>query len=484
MKFGPSIILLLCVLISACSHLPSQQPKEQSALPETNAPEPNVAEASPNAGEASPSDKQTSPTVVDASQQQASELEQTSQTEGESVKPSTASVEQVPVTDLMSRLRNGFELPEFDSKYTRDYERWNSKHPTYLNNLFARAEPFLFYIIEELEKRDMPLEIALLPAVESGYKPEAYSSSRAAGLWQFIPSTGRHFGLKEDWWFDGRRDPLMATQAALDYLQELNAMFDGDWFLTLAAYNAGQGTLRRAIARNKSKGRNTDYGSLKLRQETTRYVPKLIALRNIIRDPQQFQVKLPDLSNQTYFTVVPLAGQTDLQVFAKESGININTLRHLNAGHRRWATAPQGPHRLLVPLSHELQATSTSERLAKQPTIKYQNHRIKRGETLSVIARRYDVSVSAIQQANKLRDSRIRAGRDLIIPVAANPYQQTTVVSSSQAGKPIVHRVVQGDTLWSIARRYQVQVNQLMDWNQLSSSQVLNLNQALTIFLN
>ncbi len=394
-----------------------------------------------------------------------------------------------PEIDLLTRIRQGYDLPSFDSKYIAQYERWNSQHPTYLKNLFERAEPILYYIVEELDKRQLPLDLALLPAVESAFKPEAYSRSSAAGLWQFIPLTARHFGLRQDWWYDGRRDSIAATKAALDYLEELNALFDGDWLLTLAAYNAGQGTVGKAIRYNQRKGRGTAYQDLDLRKETRRYVPKLYALRNIIQWPERYGVTLPTIPNKPHFEIVDLPGQTDLQRFAMESGIALPTLKHLNAGHRRWATSPDGPHRLLVPLTHLSQAKATIERLAKEPTIEYQNHRIRRGETLSQISNRYGVPVSAIQQTNGLRNSRIRAGKNLLIPVAAraNASGSQVVVASAggaQNASKIVHRVVAGETLWSIARRYQVKVKQLLNWNQLSANQILSLNQALTVFVN
>lgn len=394
--------------------------------------------------------------------------------------------------DLLDRIRSGFALPDYQSKIIAEYERWNSQHSSYLKDLFSRAEPFLYYIVEELESRGMPLDLALLPAVESAFKPRAYSRSSAAGLWQFIPSTGRHFGLRQDWWYDGRLDLIAATQAALDYLQELNSMFDGDWLLTLAAYNAGQGTIRRAIAKNKKKRRGTGYQDLKLRRETTRYVPKLYALRNIIMAPEKFGVTLPAIPNEPYFTVLELPGQVDLKRFARESGIGIRSLRHINSGHRRWATAPTGPHRLLVPLSAKIRANETLERLASEPLLRYKDYTIRQGDTLSAIARHHDVSVSALQQANGLRNSRIRAGKTLLIPsgpISTNAQFNAVAASGSNdkthsSEKKIVHRVIAGETLWSISRRYRVKINQLLNWNQLSANQILNLNQTLTVFLN
>ncbi len=328
--------------------------------------------------------------------------------------------------DLIARIRSGFRLPELHSKDIKQYERWSSKHPTYLSNLLNRAEPFLFYILDELAKRDMPTEIALLPAIESAFKPNAISKSKAGGLWQFVPSTGKYFGLRQDWWYDGRRDVLASTTAALDYLTELNKQFNGDWFLTLAAYNAGPGTLAKAIKSNQRRGLGTEFHQLKLRSETRRYVPKLIALKNIINNPEKFGVTLPIMPNTQYFRTVYFPNQIDLDEFTSSLELDIDEFRHLNAGHLRSATSPDGPHRVLLPLD------------SVSPEI-------------NTIIEKMSSSNFAIQakQSNQLS-----------------------------------HRVIAGDTLWSIARRYSVQVTELLNWNNLSNHAILNLDQILKVFPN
>ena len=328
-------------------------------------------------------------------------------------------------SDLITRIRTGFRLPELRSKDIKQYERWSSKHPTYLSNLLNRAEPFLFYILEELDKRGMPTEIALLPAIESAFKPNAISKSKAGGLWQFIPSTGKYFGLRQDWWYDGRRDVIASTTAALDYLTILNKQFDGDWFLTLAAYNAGPGTLEKAIKSNQRRGLGTDYNQLKLRSETRRYIPKLIALKNIINNPGKFGVTLPNMPNTQYFRTVYLPNQIDLDEFTSRLALDIDEFKHLNAGHLRSATSPDGPHRVLVPLD------STPD--------------------LAVIIENLNTS---------------------------------DLVAQAKQGNQLNHRVIAGDTLWSIARRYSVQITELLNWNDLSNHEVLNLGQILKVFPN
>ncbi|MFT5138102.1 MAG: membrane-bound lytic murein transglycosylase D [Arenicella sp.] len=415
----------------------------------------------------------------------------------------------VPEVDLLNRIRAGFQFPEFKSKHIHQYEKWSSQHPTYLTNLFTRAEPFLFHIVEEIEKRGLPMELVLLPAVESAYKPNAVSRSAAGGLWQFIPSTGKYYGLRQDWWYDGRRDTIAATNAALDYLTSLNQMFEGDWLLALAAYNAGQGTVRKAIKYNTRKGRPTNYQALNLRKETKRYVPKLFALINIIQDPDRFGVTLPVIENKPHFEIINLPGQIDLLQFAEQAEVELAPLQHLNAGFRRWATSPDGPHRLLVPLSSDMtKIAETLARIETGPKISLRNHRINKGDTLSAIARRYGVSVSALKTVNKMHSTSIREGRNLLIPVsdrtpdyiaknsknhipksvASAAYRENTAAVSnaqsiaSSGSTQLVHRVVAGDTLWSIARQYQVRMTELLSWNKLRQNQILNLNQALLIF--
>jgi len=388
----------------------------------------------------------------------------------------------VPVTpiDVFERMRRGFEFPTLNSKHVAEYERWDAKHPTYLTNLFVRATPFLHHIVDEIDKRGLPMELALLPAVESAYKPEAVSRSRAGGLWQFIPSTGRQFGLRQDWWYDGRRDPLASTSAALDYLEKLNKMFDGDWFLTLAAYNAGPGTVMREMKRSKSRRTGTDYSSLRLRSETRRYVPKLIALKNIIQNPPKYDITLPKIASQPYFEVVELPGQIDLNKFAKDAEIELSLLRHLNAGFKRWATSPDGPHRLLVPIGNGDMVAHAREIVKQVPQLSYQNHRIAEGDTLSAISNRYGVSVAALRKSNNLRGTNIRAGRDLLVPIRSGGVLLASADSDSKTSQ-LTHTVRRGDTLWSIARRYKVNLQELLAWNNISRDQILKLNQSLLV---
>lgn len=400
----------------------------------------------------------------------------------EAAKVVSTDVDSAQNSDLLQRMRAGFTFPEFRSKTVKNQEHWNATHKTFLDSLFKRATPFLFHIVEEIDKRGLPMELALLPAIESSFKPNAVSHSGAGGLWQFIPSTGREFGLRQDWWYDGRRDALASTNAALDYLTLLSKRYDGDWFLALAAYNAGPGTVSRAIRNNKKKGKGVRYQDLKLRLETRRYIPKMIALKNIINDPEKYGVTLPFISNEPHFEVVKLNGQIDLQKFAHDAGIEPSVLNHLNAGFKRWATSPDGPHHLLIPLNANGDVNYAEIAVQKAPAINYQNHNIAKGDSLSSIAHKYGVSISSLRTSNNLKGNNIRAGKDLFIPV---PKAATVRNSNSRPvqsiNTPQVHTVRKGDTLWSISRRYNINMNSLMTWNNLSKKQVLSLDQMIKL---
>ncbi len=392
--------------------------------------------------------------------------------------------------DLWDRIRAGFALPSFDHPYVRYYERWNQDRPEYLKQLVDRGRLYLHYIVEEVEKRGLPLEIALLPVIESAFKPNAYSRARAAGLWQFMPATGRRFGLKQNWWYDGRRDVVRSTQAALNYLETLHREFKGDWLLALAAYNAGERRVARAIAANRKRNRPTDYQSLRLKAETRRYVPKLIAFKNLVTNPKRYGLHLEPVPNRAYFTSVELKSQMDLGVVSELAGISQSEFRKLNPAFRRWATDPDGPHDILIPVHAQSSVQAGLAALPPHRYMRWTRHKIRRGESLSTIARRHGVSVRAIKTANKLRGSKIRAGNNLLIPVSQRSYTPTRVKSArsrprrAPTSTAVVHRVRSGDTLWQIARRYDVYVKQLAHWNAIRVNDILKLGQKILIYSN
>jgi len=401
----------------------------------------------------------------------------------------------VEYTDIWARMRAGFTLPPLDSSLIARHEQWFASNPEYMFRMVDRAQRYLYYIVEEVNARGMPMEIALLPAIESSYKPHAYSRARAAGLWQFIPSTGRLYGLKMNWWYDGRRDVMASTQAALDYLEKLYNDFDGDWFLALAAYNAGEGKIGRAIEYNRARGKPTDFPALtRIKWETKNYVPRLMAMVNIVRDPKKYGVTLTSIPNQPYFTVVETDRQVDLGVVAELVDLNVHDLHNINPGYNRWATDPDGPHKLLVPVDKKDALIAGLSQLPEQERVQWRQHTVKRGETLSEISRRYGVSVSAIRQANRMHSNLIRANQHLVIPVssraltprvttASTRRPRPAVASAAPSGDgPIIYRVRRGDTLSSIARRYGVLLQHIIEWNLLDPSAVLSLGQRIKIW--
>ena len=368
-----------------------------------------------------------------------------------------------PITDLWQRIREGYGLEQTPlHNKTQKQLSWFVKHPDYMARVVERARPYMHHIVTELEQRDMPLEIALLPVVESGFQPFAYSHGRAAGLWQFIPGTGKAYGLKQNWWYDGRRDVIESTRAALDYLQKLHNDF-GDWQLALAAYNCGEGTVGRAIRRNKKAGKATDFWSLDLPKETSAYVPKLMAVAHLIKHPDQYKLSLSPIDNSPYLAIVETGSQIDLALAAKLADTTTDEIYLLNPGFNRWATTPSGPHRLVVPIE---KAEIFKQALADLPAkerVQWTRHKIKSGESLGLIAQNYKTTTAIIKQANSLTGNTIRAGRHLLIPVASgkpSDYSHTvsqrlaTRQNSSRKGNKKIHTVQAGDTWWDLANTY------------------------------
>lgn len=393
-------------------------------------------------------------------------------------------------SDIWARIRAGFSIKPLDSPLVEKEIQWFANNPEYMQRMMERAKLYLYYIVDEVEKRGMPMEIALLPAIESAYKPHAYSRARAVGLWQFMPRTGRLYGLKANWWYDGRRDVQASTQAALDYLEKLYNDFDGDWHLALAAYNAGEGKVARMMKYNERKGKSTDYQYLKLKRETQHYVPKLMAMVSIVADPAKYGVQLADIPNEPYFARVDTGSQVDLGVVAKLVDVPIDDLHDINPGYTRWATDPNGPHHLLVPVDKKDALIEGLNNLPEDERVQWKHHTVKRGDTLHDIGRRYGVSVKVLRTANNMRSNLIRSGQDLMIPISASANTPKIIrtayrgssTRTAQRGEPVIHRVRRGETLWSIARRYDVLVGQLAKWNLMQLDDVLRLGTKLKIW--
>lgn len=395
-------------------------------------------------------------------------------------------------TNIWSRIQRQLtmeapELPRLVSQ--RD---WYLRNPSYMERVAKRAQPFMHLIVEEIENRGLPLELALLPIVESAFDPFAYSHGRAAGIWQFIPGTARHYGLEINWWYDGRRDVHAATHAALDYLTALHTMFDGNWLHALAAYNSGEGRVRGAIRKNQRAGKPTDFWSLDLPRETRAYVPKLLALADILKHHETYQYSWVPIDNQPYLAVVHADAQIDLAKAAEQAGLTLEQLHHYNSGYNRWATDPQGPHRLLLPQANAKQLESWLASSDAKDWVQWTRHQVKNGESLLVIAKKYHTTVDAIRQANTISGSMIRAGDHLLIPVATRDLteyslsaeQRLADTQSTPRGQhKIEHRVVSGDTLWDISRHYNVNLRALAKWNGMAPTDPLRPGRALVVWL-
>jgi len=413
--------------------------------------------------------------------------------------------------DILDRIRDGYRLPDVPHfAVAREVELYRSK-PDFLDRTFKRGARYLYYIVNEIEKRNMPLELALLPVVESAFNPVAFSRSRASGLWQFIPSSGKHYGLEQNWWIDERRDVIEATQAALTYLQYLNTYFGGDWYLAIAAYNGGEGTVSRAVRRNRERGQPTDFFSLELTAETRDYVPKLLAISRIVRDPEAYGLQFAAIPNQPYFEVVDPGQQVHLVEAANLAGITREDMFALNPGYNRMTTPPKGPHRLLLPIPNAdiFRQAMLNQAVLDQGKVLVAavepppevRHKVRRGETLSEISRKYDVPMAAIKDANGIRGSTIHPGESLLIPAVGGATatlaalaaprediagqlpenQRSSSGSSSKKKKPKVHTVKSGDTLWSVSRKYGVTVPALASANGLSNNAGLVIGARLDI---
>ncbi len=418
--------------------------------------------------------------------------------------------------DLWCRLRDGYGIYlQDDSKIEKAVQKY-SKSPRYFKKISLQAHPYLYHIVEEVEKRGMPSELALLPAIESRYEPLAVSSSRAAGIWQFIPGTGRNFGLKQNAWYDGRRDIVASTDAALTYLQKLHQFFDGDWLNALAAYNYGEGNILKAIKRNRARGMPTDYWSLDLPKETREFVPKLLAIARIIGDPEFYGIQLHEIDNEPYFAQIEIGQQIDLSVAAQMVGISLKDIKHLNPGYRRYATAPKGPHCLAVPVEkaktfeHQLVASNGHDLLPKKvsyhtdkQTAKmrsktshtqkqreksaYQIHRVRKGDTFKIIANKYGITISMLNKLNKNANSwRLNIGQSIKVPSTGKQLAFKNI-SSKHSIRPVekqvykTHRIRKGDTFKQIAKEHGTTISTLRQLNSKANSRRLKIGQAIKV---
>jgi peptidoglycan lytic transglycosylase D len=387
---------------------------------------------------------------------------------------------------VWDRLFSLYALPEINNaRIDREINR-QLHHPQHLARIQQRAEAYLYTILEAIESRNLPGELALIPAIESAFKPHAYSPSKAAGLWQFIPSTARFLGLKQNWWYDGRQDIFDSTQVATSYLKELNETFSGDWLLALASYNAGKGTVGKAIKKNKRLNRPTDYWSLDLPEETRKYVPKLLAVARILANAEKYNISLRPIADKPTFEIVDIGSQLNLEVAIEMAAIPKEDFFKFNSGLKRWCTAPEGPHRLLIPVA---QVESFKHSLAQLPDherMKGVHHKVQKGDNLGILARKYQTSVMAIRQVNDLHNNLIHPGKNLLIPVSSqslvtNPFIENKKSPGKTRHRKLIYTVKKGDTFWDISRRFSVSSKKIARTNNIKLSAALRPGQKLLI---
>ncbi len=396
-----------------------------------------------------------------------------------------ASTQQAPA-DIWERMREGFALQDEIGVNPRieNQRLWFVGNPRFLERASQRGSRYIHYVVERLDERNMPMELALLPMIESAYNPYAYSRSHAVGIWQFIPSTGRYFNLRQTNWYDGRRDITASTNAALNYLSRLHDMFNGDWLLALAAYNAGEGTVSRAMERNQKLGLPTDYWNLPLPKETQDYVPKLLALSQIVLAPEAYGISLNPIANEPYFEQVPSKPGLDLARVAAMVDMEEDELESLNPAFKKGITM-DGPLHLLVPTDKAELFNANLAMMKPQELVNWQEYRVRSGDNLHSIANRHHLTVSTLKDINKLTSNHLRVGQILNIPGQGSAAEPGTAlhqqVAKATTGKPQRYRVKSGDTLWQIANAHQVQLKDLQRWNKLDGRSKLRLGQILEI---
>jgi membrane-bound lytic murein transglycosylase D len=375
--------------------------------------------------------------------------------------------------DLWDRIRTGFSMPNLTSPIVQDRQIWYASQPSYVKRMVERSKRYLYYIVEELEKRGMPTELALLPMVESAFNPMAYSRSHASGLWQFIPSTGKNYNLQQNSWYDGRRDIVASTSAALDYLQFLYEMH-GDWHLALASYNWGENAVARAIERNRAKGLPTDYLSLTMPTETRYYVPKLQALKNIIANPHSFGVDLEPVPNAPYFVTVEKTRDMDVRLAAKLADMPLAEFLALNPGHNRPVIVADGTPGLVLPADRAKLFLANLEG-HDQPLVSWNVYTLRPGDKLDRIAASSGISLVRLKEVNGIgRRTKVGPGYQLMLPLkgaSLEPlpamFQPPSTPETRMTVRKLSYTVQHGDTLPKIAQRYKVSADDLRRWNDI-----------------
>jgi membrane-bound lytic murein transglycosylase D len=488
-------MLLLLLLVAGCAHQPVLTP-ESVASQISPLPTPGPALASDGSA-SQPATPAPSPIESDVAEAESAMANRGPDGAGASADatsgPPADSLATAKPADLLERLRSGFKFEEVDEPAVDAQLNWFANHPDFLERTFGRAALWLYYIVGQLEARHMPSELALLPVIESAFEPYAYSRASASGLWQFVSDTGRRFGLKQDWWYDGRRDPIEATRAALDYLQALHDEFNGDWLLAVAAYNCGELMVERAVERNQRLGLPTDFWHLRLPSETRGYVPELLAMRRLVGDPGRYGLEFSHIPDQPYFVPIATGGQIDLKVVADLAGISVDDLYELNPAFHRWATDPTGPDRLLVPTYAAPGLQAIISLLTPEQRMRVAYYSVHHGDTVARIAKRFDTKPEVIRELNSLGpndplvvDASLRVpSRDIQLPEkamhAALLADGRGVRRLRHGLRPGIHIVRRGDTLYAIAQRLGTDVRTLAQLNGMSPGAPLRAGQRLRV---
>ncbi len=412
----------------------------------------------------------------------------------DSLKTEFISNEDTNNATLWQRLRGDFKLEDLDSPLIEKHTQWYASRPDYVARMMTRANRYLYYITSEVERRGMPGEIALLPMIESAFNPGAYSTSNAAGIWQFIPSTGRNFGMQQNWWYDGRRDIIGATTGALDYLEKLHHKF-GDWELALAAYNWGEGAVQRAQERNRKLGLPVNYASLTMPDETRNYLPKLFAIKNIVSNPARFGLELPDIANEPYFASIASTKRIDVELAAQLADISKEEFIALNPAHNRPVILQRNSDFILLPIN-KVEAFRANLQNYDKPLVSWQIYKTKKGERLEHLAPRFGLSVERLKSVNGLSaKGGVSKGETLLVPLNGESSEDedtleafnmhlhpvtTKIRDSDTASLKYIAR--SGDTLDKLARRYHVSITSLRSWNghvkHIKAGQMLTIGQA------
>ena len=377
--------------------------------------------------------------------------------------------------DIWNIVNKGYRIPDpkkkWAKKVVKKYERWYSEHPVYTYRMFERTKRYIYYVVQEVQKRNMPMEIALLPIIESAYNPIARSNMKAVGLWQFIPSTGKNYGLQQDWWKDERSNVILSTNASLNYLEKLYNQF-GTWELALAAYNAGEGKVGREIKRNKRRKRATDYYTISLPRETDEYVSKLIAMKHIIQNPQKYNVEVPYIPNAPYFAEVTLTEQMDIDLILKLADISSEEFELLNAHHKRPLIPKESqPTTILLP-QHKVEMYNKNLMAHNESLSNWVLYKPKRKESIMKVAKKFDINLSTFKRINNLNGRvTFRKNSTVLIPKSSELKSKYTLKGTGYFNYTSVgtHHVSKGDTLGGIARKYRVSIEDLKEFNELDS---------------